>query len=143
MKKATFIGKPCKHGHTLRYEIRNRCVECERIRERLRNKVRRQNPVYIAKVKAYRDKHKEKLKLYMQVWRYGVTYEELLEKQNFKCAICKDQLKMDKKTHIDHKGDKIRGILCHLCNVGLGHFRDNKNYLQSAVEYLERNENER
>ena len=40
--------------------------------------------------------------------------------------------------HIDHpKGERrMRGLLCHHCNVGLGSFRDSIENLQSAIEYL-------
>jgi hypothetical protein len=31
---------------------------------------------------------------------------------------------------------KVRGLLCHNCNKGLGNFRDNIEFLESAVSYL-------
>ena len=41
--------------------------------------------------------------------------------------------------HIDHnhKTNKIRGILCGNCNMGLGHFKDNLDVLKNAIKYLE------
>ncbi len=38
----------------------------------------------------------------------------------------------------DHETNKYRGILCHRCNLGIGHFRENCEILRKAVEYLER-----
>jgi hypothetical protein len=32
----------------------------------------------------------------------------------------------------------VRGILCHKCNVGLGHFDDDVIRMQQAVEYLKK-----
>ena len=69
---------------------------------------------------------------------YGITtedYETLLEIQENCCAICGDG---DKKLVVDHchATGKVRGLLCHHCNVALGMFKDNKTILQSAMEYL-------
>jgi hypothetical protein len=33
----------------------------------------------------------------------------------------------------------VRGILCHRCNLGIGHFRDNADLAECAVAYLRRN----
>ncbi len=68
-------------------------------------------------------------------------YVELLEQQNNKCAICgtvkpggvhKTFFLVDH----DHKTDKVRGLLCHNCNSGLGHFKDNPEFLASAIAYI-------
>ncbi len=72
---------------------------------------------------------------------YGVTAAAILklkEDQNFECAICHAAL--DSRAHVDHDHGtgKVRGILCFTCNTGLGKFRDNVEYLRSAVTYLER-----
>ena len=40
-----------------------------------------------------------------------------------------------------HKTKKIRGLLCHTCNSGLGMFKDNIEYLKNAIKYLEVNNN--
>lgn len=71
---------------------------------------------------------------------YGITlefFESLIRKQKGKCAICKKKLK---EPHLDHchKTKKPRGVLCHKCNVGLGHFNDNPRLLKRALAYLRR-----
>lgn len=62
-------------------------------------------------------------------------YEAMKIAQNGKCAIC---LKAPKKLFIDHchNSGKVRGLLCHFCNVGLGNFRDNPKFLAAAMGYL-------
>lgn len=59
--------------------------------------------------------------------------EELMD---VRCRICKslEHLILD---HCHITGE-VRGTLCHHCNVGLGHFKDNPEFLRRAAEYLER-----
>ena len=80
--------------------------------------------------------------------RYGLTeatYFDLLKAQGGKCAICDtDKPGGQGKNrpsgwHIDHdhKTGRVRGLLCHKCNVGLGHFQDSIDTLKAAIKYLE------
>jgi hypothetical protein len=75
--------------------------------------------------------------------KYNITLEDfnrMLSSQDGKCKICGSSDPGPKRTFsVDHchKTSKVRGLLCYLCNVGLGSFRDNQNYLNSAVKYLE------
>jgi hypothetical protein len=54
--------------------------------------------------------------------------------QDGRCAICKE--KTDLKLDHGHESRILRGLLCHGCNVGLGHFRDNPALLEAAIAYL-------
>lgn len=92
----------------------------------------------------YGKKNKEKRRNAAIKHRYGITnkdYDELLEKQNNLCAICKSNLNSKRKFDIDHchSSGKVRGLLCSLCNTGLGKFRDNIDFLNEAINYLRKN----
>lgn len=75
---------------------------------------------------------------------YGLTWEDyikLLEDQDYGCAICKiaEADTPHKRLHVDHDHETkvVRGLLCHNCNVGVGHFRENPELLDKAIAYLE------
>ena len=75
--------------------------------------------------------------------RYGITLQEfdaLITKQGFLCPICLRR----PAVHVDHHhaSGTVRGILCEMCNGGLGQFRDNPATIESAIEYLECHERE-
>jgi hypothetical protein len=53
------------------------------------------------------------------------------------CEICGNN-----SSDVDHYGDRVRGLLCHSCNLGLGAFRDNPRVLREAASYVERREGE-
>lgn len=66
-------------------------------------------------------------------------YNNTLKAQNNRCAICGKHHKDEKMSlAIDHKHGtgKIRGLLCHHCNKGLGMFGDSSNILERAARYL-------
>lgn len=74
----------------------------------------------------------------------GLTPEQidsLFKEQNSCCAICKTTTPNSKRGWFidhDHVTNKFRGILCPVCNIGLGMFKDNIDNLLSAAKYLER-----
>ena len=63
----------------------------------------------------------------------------MLERQGGACAICKEKPKSGRLAvdHV-HGTDKVRGLLCNLCNPALGLFKDDPDRLEAAVAYLER-----
>ena len=68
---------------------------------------------------------------------FGITIEEAwdqFEKQNGLCAVCK----INVATDIDHshETEQVRGLLCGSCNRALGLLQENREILQSAMDYL-------
>lgn len=70
---------------------------------------------------------------------FGITleqYEELSLSQNESCAICgTPQIEQRKKMAVDHDHatGKVRALLCHNYNVGIGNFKDNPQILTKAI----------
>lgn len=74
-------------------------------------------------------------------------YYKMHSDQNGKCAIC--NLEETSKSRTDgkiralaidhcHKSGKIRNLLCHDCNTGIGKFKDNIELMKQAILYLEK-----
>lgn len=79
---------------------------------------------------------------------YGMTleeYDKMVEDHAGKCGICggegfelvKGQKNLIVIDHC-HETGKVRGLLCHNCNRGLGLFQDSVENLLKAAEYIGR-----
>ena len=93
------------------------------------------------------EKYKETRTAYWYKVRYNLsmeTYKQMLENQNYVCAICgkpetsKNAVGDIKPLAVDHchSTGKIRGLLCHKCNVLLGKASDDVSILENAIKYL-------
>jgi len=80
--------------------------------------------------------------------RHGLTVDEFDALVARGCGICRSPVPGKTNWHIDHDHAHcpgshgcaycVRGVLCELCNPGLGLFRDSPELLRSAAEYIER-----
>lgn len=80
--------------------------------------------------------------------KYGLDdekFQELLERQSGCCACCEKPLdqgwtREHKPNKLvvdhDHVTGKVRGLLCTMCNKGLGLLGDNVEGLEKALKYL-------
>ena len=78
-------------------------------------------------------------------YRYKTTVEEaakLVELVKKNCQICgqaadwkKQRLCIDH----DHRTGKVRGVICHSCNVTIGHVKERVEILHQMIRYLEQN----
>jgi hypothetical protein len=120
-----------------------------------------------ASCKAWRaanlDEQRAKERAYQKIWRaanpeiaaagerdrhykshYGIStdeYNEILLSQNGRCLICgaePDGRALD--VDHDHETGKVRGLLCHRCNLGVGIFEDDPDLLTAVAEYLKTKE---
>ena len=95
-------------------------------------RVKYSDPVYIEKMK------------WARIFNtYGITKEEyksMLSAQRDVCAICgrSNSQKNKGMLHVDHchKTGKIRGLLCHNCNVSIGLLADDPAIFRRAIKYI-------
>lgn len=97
------------------------------------------------KIKTWRGKeckpNSRAKRAYNYHWHYGITYEqrdELYQRQNGLCAICKKELNHEYETDHSHNTGLVRGLLCTRCNRGLGFFDDDIEIFKIVIDYLQR-----
>ena len=101
-------------------------------------------PCNCAKSKEWSRANKARAKATRLLRQFGITpeqYDQMLADQDGKCAICSGaEPGGHGQWHVDHDHETgvVRGLLCHHCNVGLGHFKDNPDLLLMAGIYLTR-----
>jgi hypothetical protein len=97
--------------------------------------------------KNYREQNKSYIKELNREYnlnrKYGISisqYNELLERQNFRCGLCaREAISFPRGYSLavdhDHRTGEIRGLLCYTCNIFLGKI-DNKDYMNRVSRYL-------
>lgn len=75
----------------------------------------------------------------------ATTYEAMLEKQEGVCAICRQPPCTDGFLSVDHDHEtgRVRALLCHACNTGIGFLRDEPDLLRTAAAYLDHHHSHR
>lgn len=74
--------------------------------------------------------------------KYGITIEEynqLFSEQEGCCRIChRHQSEFKRSLAVDHSHEtnKVRGLLCHHCNKGIGDFFEDVSVMEEAILYL-------
>lgn len=126
-------------------------LEKERQRDRDRNKRWRINNPDKARAacRDYRANNLEKVraeqrkrsKRHALKYKYGMTEEgfaSLFTSQGNRCGVCETDDPGRNGWCVDHCHDtkKVRGILCHPCNLVLGWVKDDADILQRAIDYL-------
>lgn len=119
-----------------RYRAKCKTVRTPEQKERRRElkRIAQLTPEQIEQKRKWARNHHRKI-------AYNLTPEEwdvMFEEQGRRCAICKtkDAGRRHWATDHCHRGTGVRGILCHGCNIGLGGFRDNVEFIISAAYYL-------
>jgi hypothetical protein len=135
-RRKRYADEPDFRAKTLAYNRAWHAANRERVNE-ARRRQWQENPARKLQQRTYRrqSQRKDQLKYY-----YGMSladYEALLARQNGACAICKQVFAQNLCVDHCHVTGKVRGLLCHSCNVGLGHYKDDPRLTRAATAYLE------
>lgn len=139
-----------KQRTELRKQGKKYCAKCRTIKEWGEFYANAYKPFNVTTYcKACHDRKNGKHRKYYLKCAYGITeaeYNAMVQKQDGKCAICKQAESEDdpsnpghpKKLAVDHdhNTDEIRELLCKRCNTLLGYAKDSVAICFSAAAYL-------
>lgn len=117
-------------------------TDCKDCRNNHRRQFRQENKhIFFEKENTPEFKAKSKAKSLKR--NYGITsdqFDQLNTIQQGLCAICNKPENHKHKKHLsvdhNHKTGKVRGLLCHSCNVVLGLIKEDLGILESIKQYL-------
>ena|SRR5215469_12413858 len=116
---------------------RGQCIECRRRYNRQWN---RTDAGRAAARRCMTPKKRRAKKLWHKYKITEIEFDQMLERQNGKCAICETTAPGGKHDRfvVDHCHDrqKIRGLLCFRCNTVLGQIGDDSVGIMKFVRYL-------
>lgn len=95
----------------------------------VKNQRRREDPRY------------QRMRKAAEIKKYGLTYtqfEMMKTRQNNRCRSCGNPEPLGTELSIDHchKTNRVRGLLCRACNLGLGYFKHDPKKLAAAMAYM-------
>ena len=122
-----------------RFKLVRKCSRCEENWLTSRSKTGLCRRCYTTENRHKYKPTKSKNREISQRKKYGLEpgdYEKILESQGGVCAIKSCDSSTQLRIDHDHITGVVRGILCHVHNVGLGYFGDSIEGLEEAVAYL-------
>jgi hypothetical protein len=136
--RTEILAKAAKYREEHREEVRARTREWNKLNAgRVREYQRKYSFTEAGRRRLRKNQHESKCR------KYGLSpekYAEMALAQGGVCAICgAGTTEKRPKLSIDHDHDTgvVRGLLCNNCNIGIGHFFDDKERLVKAIAYLE------
>lgn len=150
-----YVCRPCAAARTKAWTAKNKARAAatgKRWREANRDKQRASSRAYYARnTERLRERSRElnarlEVKAAQRwVWikrKYGLTRDQWLHMfsmQQGACACCRSPNSGSKRgwhTDHNHRTQKVRGIVCHQCNMMIGAARDSIAILECGKEYL-------
>jgi len=113
-------------------------------------------PCNYAKSKTWKSQHPERRhqqykKAFLRYWNanllrlYGIgipEYIAMFREQEGLCACCCDLAPVDRISSLmvdhNHATGVVRGLICHNCNIAIGHLKDDPVKAESVASYLRR-----
>lgn len=125
-------------GGKQKHQLRNECNLCKRALMRDWHKATKHLPEH-----AHKRRWSQKL-----TWlktEYGLTWEKfcaIFYRQGGRCAVCECAITINlesRDTCVDHchETNKVRGLLCRLCNAGIGCLKESPANLLRAYHHLQ------
>lgn len=125
--------------------LSSRCKECDRRRSADWNRCNPERHSENQRRHTRKPNSKTYQRRYLLMAKFGITpeqYDAMLASQDGKCAICSSDNPGGRGRYFhvdhDHSTGRIRGLLCHGCNTGIGLLRDDPSILSAALAYLHR-----
>lgn len=120
------------------------CAKCRKLKSlsefhwRLRSRNWKKNVCRSCTSASRKNPSREKMRQYNLKQKYRTTEKEvqsMLSSQNYCCGLCEKDIKETYRIDHNHNTNKVRGILCHRCNIRLGGWDDLK-FREAALVYL-------
>jgi len=144
--KKHHLSRFCKQceGDRTRQAKHQHYVRSEKYKQAQRRRTKRafylrNREVIMSKSRVYKRQNPGRVRAYLLKRKYKLTPGErqaMIEEQRGCCLICGEEHGDRLEVDHDHSTGKVRAMLCHHCNAGLGFFKDDPDLLQVAVEYL-------
>jgi hypothetical protein len=114
--------KPCYNLHTKKW--RDTIADKEKLKKQWREASKRNYSLEKSRAAGWK--------------KYGLSVEEYWDLYNLQRGRCKICRKHEDVLRVDHchSTGRVRGLLCNLCNVGLGAFSDDVDRMSQAMVYL-------
>jgi uncharacterized Zn finger protein (UPF0148 family) len=153
-----WVCAPCHKEYATAWRLKN----ADRIKQKSKEAYQKNKESIARYSKEYYAANKDKITQYKKDWwrkdivenrlrdrarKRGTTFETVVyleNKQKGLCRIC-GETNGDKALCIDHNHatNKVRALLCARCNAGIGMFRESRDLLSNAAEYLAEFEEEK
>jgi hypothetical protein len=161
-KKEKPFNKFYRHISSKPNGVRKQCNDCRKIyrkkahkdnpkikRRQARNWVNKNRDKVNEEARRRRSENRKRYKGYTLKRDFGITliqYEKMLNEQGGLCKLCnrpetaKHQSGHTKELAVDHDHvtKNIRGLLCWVCNTGIGKLQDDPVLLRKAANYIEK-----
>ena len=134
-----YSGPTCRKCWTKAYNQKYYVKNESKLKKASTEYVEKNRQAANAARKAWKKANPEKQLQYRLKQNFNLSLEQfrkMEESQNGLCGICSKKPKEILCVDHCHSTGKIRGLLCRLCNSGIGALGDNEEVLRKALAYL-------